>query len=39
MDKQKKNDDKNNSLTKIVLATALLNLIKSIIDIISKLVD
>jgi len=38
MDKQKKSD-KNNQLQIIVLITALLNLIKSVIEIITKLID
>jgi len=38
MDKQKKSD-KNNQLQTIVLITTLLNLIKSVIEIITKLID
>jgi len=38
MDKQKKSD-KNHHLQIIVLITALLNLIKSVIEIITKLID
>jgi|GEM_PF-2781113 len=38
MRKQKKSD-KNDTLQKLVLATALLNLIKSVIDIITKILN
>jgi len=38
MDKQKKSD-KNHNLQIIVLITTLLNLIKSVIEIITKLID
>lgn len=35
----KQNGDKNNTLQKIVLITAIINLIKAITDIIVKLID
>lgn len=37
--KPQKKSDKNNLLAKLVLVTAVLNLIKSLVDIVEKLID
>lgn len=39
MARQKKNGNQNATLQAIVLATAILNLIKAIVDIIGKLLE
>jgi len=39
MEKKKQSGNKNDTLQKLVLVTAILNLIKSLVDIISKLID
>lgn len=39
MARQKKNGNQNTALQAIVLATAILNLIKAIVDIIGKLLE
>lgn len=39
MARQKKNGNQNTALHRIVLATAILNLVKAIVDIIGKLLE